>query len=40
MPKYMLRLVGEWAAPEWFANINAPGDQRALEEVLARRDRP
>ena len=25
---------------EWFANINAPGDQRALEEVLARRDRP
>ena len=24
---------------EWFANINAPGDQRALEKVLARRDR-
>jgi len=22
MPKYMLRVVGEWAAPEWFANIN------------------
>jgi dipeptide/tripeptide permease len=22
MPKYMLRMVGEWAAPEWFANIN------------------
>jgi hypothetical protein len=25
---------------EWFANINAPDDKRALEEALVKRARP